>query len=354
MKMIKTAGVLQFPRTWSRDNTGQRVYQSDYNGVPRLHYNYLIKESTIIDLNNWLGNDRIDILSNNDKVYFCPNAKLSRAKFRDWARGNGITVVLNPSNADVLVLDRNILNIDHGIGCYIKPIADYDIPEYYDKGWRVPKDTKAEFVEVSKDSEEGKIYYIFNEYDISKFINNGLDMILSIPKDLPNKKYILIEDLINQMQELVMDFESFENIYMLLKSNSNDNIKIALELTSNYNLKESLFYLGLLKLSYPFSASDFKGVSLAPLKKLMLHDELGYYNHSSYADSTFNQIDSLIHTMRKNNCNIDIEALGFFVKNTISKHFNEIPITHCDFKQVGINSINLNIQSPKEEEITTF
>lgn len=352
MKMIKTSGVLQFPRTWSRDSIGNRINHTDFTAVPVLHYNYIIKESTIVDLNNWLGNNRIDTLSNNDKVYFCPNAKLSRAKFRDWARGNGITVVLDPSNADVLVLDRNILNIDSSSICHLKPVTDYNI--YYDKGWRVPKDTEPDYIQVSEESEEGEIYYTFHEYNISKFINNGLDMILSIPKDLPNKNYILIEDLTNQMQELIMDFESFESIYMLLKSGSDDNIKIALELTSNYNIKESLFYLGLLKLSYPFSASDFKGVSLAPLKKVMLHDELGYYHHSSYADSTFNQIDSLIHTMRKDNCNIDIEALGFFVKNTISKHFNEIPITYCDFKQVGNNSINLNIQSPKEEEITTF
>lgn len=302
--MIEIENVELYSRYWDRHS---RSYVIDTNEHLDPKQKYLIKEKTLINLNNWLENNRVAELQNEDIVYFCPNTKMSRSKFRDWALHKGIKVTLDPSKATILVLDKKILNISIGDRLYL---------------------TSKNKILVETLDESAPVYYIFNEYELYKYINIGLDFILSIPVELSTKQYILVEDLAEQMQPFKMDFEAFKNIYSMLKSKEKNTIKVAYEMMSNYKMKETPLMFVIFKLIHSFNASALSAVSLASLKDFLIHD-LSYVDYYTSLDKIVSILEYFFST--NTNEELDEEVLNFYFKDLFGSSFQNLKLEYISF-----------------------
>jgi hypothetical protein len=205
-----------------------------------------------------------------DTIYLMPGVNIPRAKLKDLALNNGIKIVRDASNANIVITGKATPGrVLHGNWYYTGPIKKIEkyithldsIDEYYKDNLRT----------ALLSSESDIVYFNYGtKLDIVNCIGYGVNMNSSHYYYIHDEWKQLIDDcqnkviydesellaMINGDDAVSITNEVYTQLREMFKSSDQDNHIMAMEIMANSNYVESGLYLLMLLEEYGYKISD--------------------------------------------------------------------------------------------------
>jgi hypothetical protein len=205
-----------------------------------------------------------------DTIYLMPGVNIPRAKLKDLALNQGIKIVRDAENANIIISGRATPGkILHGNWYYTTPIPKTE--EYIDKLDNVDEYYKDNLRTALMSSESNMVYHNYGtRRDMKELINyadlNGSthfyyinDEWKQLIDDCQNKDVYYESELlamINGEDAITITNEIYDQLCEMFRSSDQDNHIMAMEIMANSNYVESALYLMLLLEEYGDKISE--------------------------------------------------------------------------------------------------
>lgn len=282
-----------------------------------------------------------------DKIYFMPGVNVPRVKLKDLILKDGIKVVRNPDEANIIisatdtipkissrfwshplpvnilklyvekmndVLDhKHIEDINSALEFYTKDIVlcdwatvrnltDSDLPMYQDLIKLPEYDTLSAL--------NGEYFYKIDE-DYKELYDK-----------VKNTKHIhesCLLEILNGPDAVVIDTEMYEQLKQMFASSDNDNHILAMEIMANCKYKESILHLEMLFFLYADSMYSKSSRNHVNFKSL-----LSYLEKTSSMHSTLDIIIKSLkekNVLNKDKVDVLLKELGHFITSEIETRY---------------------------------
>ncbi len=282
-----------------------------------------------------------------DKIYFMPGVNVPRVKLKDLILKDGIKVVRNPDEANIIisatdtipkissrfwshplpvnilkfyveemndVLDhKHIEDINSALEFYTKDIVlcdwatvrnltDSDLPMYQDLIKLPEYDTLSAL--------NGEYFYKIDE-DYKELYDK-----------VKNTKHIhesCLLEILNGPNAVVIDTEMYEQLKQMFESSDNDNHILAMEIMANCKYKESILHLEMLFFLYADAIYSKSSRNHVNFKSLLSYLEKTYSMHTT--------LDIIIKSLKekdvlnKDKVDVLLKELGHFITSEIETRY---------------------------------
>lgn len=282
-----------------------------------------------------------------DKIYFMPGVNVPRVKLKDLILKDGIKVVRNPDEANIIisatdtipkissrfwshplpvnilkfyveemndVLDhKHIEDINSALEFYTKDIVlcdwatvrnltDSDLPMYQDLIKLPEYDTLSAL--------NGEYFYKIDE-DYKELYDK-----------VKNTKHIhesCLLEILNGPNAVVIDTEMYEQLKQMFESSDNDNHILAMEIMANCKYKESILHLEMLFFLYADAIYSKSSRNHVNFKSLLSYLEKTYSMHTT--------LDIIIKSLKekdvlnKDKVDVLLKELGHFITSEIESRY---------------------------------
>lgn len=282
-----------------------------------------------------------------DKIYFMPGVNVPRVKLKDLILKDGIKVVRNPDEANIIIsatdtipkissrfwsypLPVNILKLyvekmndvlDHK---YIEDINS--ALEFYTKGivlcdWATVRNLSDSDLPIHQDLIK------LPEYDTLSALNG--EYFYKIDEDykdlydtVKNTKHIhesCLLEILNGPDAVVIDAEMYEQLKQMFASSDNDNHILAMEIMANCKYKESILHLEMLFFLYADTMYSKSSRNHVNFKSLLSYLEKTNSMHATL-DIIIKSLEAK-NVLDKDKVDVLLKELGHFITSEIESRY---------------------------------
>lgn len=211
-----------------------------YYGNQQNEY-YVVKESDLEIIEQWLDKNQTDFAAFSGKVMFMKDANFPRYKFTEYGKNNNniVQITRTSAYADAIVIDckewKNILKSYVSRSRIFQQIG-------------VTVDEKEEYIEFPKETDLNSApnlvkYGVVNHYRDT--IINSVQTIIEAYNEFAGTKIINVLDLSSVINKSAgpLNAEITAQLLPLLKSSDSDTVKLGMEMLTNYDIESSLLHL---------------------------------------------------------------------------------------------------------------
>lgn len=256
-------------------------------------------------LNNVL-NKELTSIPVGSKIYFCKGTRYDRTRFRNLAADIKANVTIKPKNADYIVFDESIVRAIHkkctkSYAYTVHPVGS----------------------NFSGEKELRNTYKYYNDHLLDLFNNNS-----------DESKVISTRNLNSLLSTETINLEIYENIRSVMTS----SFQMGCQLVANYNIKESLFWVCLLKSEFKLKFKSYSNIKIIT----QVIDTPEVMQFTDYRLNVYNSVDDLINLVdycKDKGYAYDLSTVQDMVFRSFKTHISN----YNQLDKITINTMNIDI-----------
>lgn len=306
---------------------------SNYSYISNTTYNFIL-DSEIKDLTNKWNNIFVNQSSSfsknlnlGDKIFFLPDLKFPKHKFKILSDNVGASKVNKIQNATCLVIEKN----------YLKNVIDKSkLSNLYLEN---PDGTFSIADEITNPS----IYMGF--YDTASFyLKEKLEIIDYIVNNTSNFTFLDINDLYDEFTNYIgikLDDQTLDTLFQQFESRDNSIRETAMQILANCNFKESPFAIFvLLYINYNGNIKYNNSINISSFLNNFNRQVCESYNLNYSSNLNFSNLEEKIIDILNifsNPKNIPLSDYDKkLIKTNLDKYFNNIKVLNGIFDEVKL------------------